>query len=119
MKPLPAEARIANITSKPDWNKHVALCKHCGDTGAVTAMLRRYGEDFIEELAPCPYCQLGYRLEHSHYGTEGYWQGREAYDIKPLYPNGTEVVNQTELRELLKDHLKVAEHTLRDAKNNQ
>lgn len=93
MKALPYEARIPNIDDHPRWRQEVALCEHCGDTGAVVAILRRHLEDFIEEYGPCPYCQQGYNLEFNTkaWGKDGYWQGREHATIQPLYPNGTTV----------------------------
>lgn len=93
MKALPYEARIPNIDDHPKWREEVALCDHCGDTGVVVAMLRRHGEEFIEEMAPCPYCQLGYNTEFktNTWGREGYWQGRSQAALQPMYPNGTKI----------------------------
>lgn len=101
----------------PNWPKSsVVVCSNCQDEGQIIVSYRlpaavtrigkrtvprptdRAPHDKHEEMGPCPYCAMGFRIEfgigvktNSHgepidqwwpnprggpWGTDGYWQGR-------------------------------------------
>lgn len=133
MKAIPAETRIRNRIPPRSLREK---CKWCGDTGNVTIRTRQ--DDFarrvsakgekphyeaatsqpIEEVGPCPFCEMGYDLEFPSqddvktgkrirppWGMDGFWQGRETADVEPLYPTGTTPLpheeNKRHMRELM------------------
>lgn len=130
MKPIPNESRSKNVTGS-------ATCRWCGDDGYVVAFMRPLGqswselsarlgnpnsvprgskknphwlpeEQFFEEMAPCPYCEAGYREEfpvpkssNAHptsppWGPDGFWAPRDYVEIQPLYPKGFHPLSRDE-----------------------
>ncbi len=72
---------------------NVERCEWCEDGWAVVAFRRPFPRETslgLPEYAPCPWCELGARLEfptgevtkkgyppaRAHWGTPGYWQGK-------------------------------------------
>jgi hypothetical protein len=69
-----------------------------------------------EEEGPCPMCQIGYRVEFppaserlldprpGPWGRDGYWRGRDAFDVNPLEKPGSKPLpkpeNARRMREL-------------------
>jgi hypothetical protein len=102
VKLIPNEARSKNVTRHD-------FCSWCADTGYVVAnrrpavasawMKKRelQADGWYEEVAPCPYCEAGYREEFPEpapsnkypsktlWGPDGYWRGIESADLDPLY----------------------------------
>lgn len=73
--------RVRNLTPPKQQRER---CFTCHDEGQVVAATRvetfngRSAE--VEEMGPCPYCELGYKIEYqpgSPWGDAGFWQGRE------------------------------------------
>lgn len=71
-------------------NNRGSACLTCQDGGFVIAQLR-YDQKSrtpkqkvgpFEEMAPCPHCKLGERIEFELYGAEGYWQGRTTEHLR-------------------------------------
>lgn len=80
----------------PNWPWGGPSCTHCGDDGQVLVATRPPG---FEEMAPCPHCVKGYRIEfgfgvkknqreevidawHQNpgggpWGRDGFWRGRD------------------------------------------
>lgn len=111
MKPIPFESRTKNQTERD-------FCRWCGNDGVVVAAVRpvtqtawaktraekktrsEAGATFTppdgavyEEMAPCPYCEVGYKLEFqkdSPWFPDGYWRGRDQVDLQPLHGKADE-----------------------------
>lgn len=98
MKPLPLAARTHNRTQRD-------FCRWCGNDGIVVAQTRNAqagawaiergihppAGSVYEEMAPCPYCELGFKLEFQEKGVwapDGFWRGRDEVDLIPLHPTG-------------------------------
>jgi hypothetical protein len=95
VKPVPNESRHKNVTGEE-------TCRWCADTGYVVVLLRPakaslwaqqrgiQPSGFYEELAPCPYCEAGFREEFPQPGAknkhptsspwrkDGYWARQSA-----------------------------------------
>lgn len=48
-------------------------CRTCCNTGWASVGTSAAG---TEQMAPCPFCEEGRRMELAHYPLPGYWQGR-------------------------------------------
>jgi hypothetical protein len=87
--------RFANVTGH-------AVCPHCVDglalvqTRPATASIvrphgrleRREAQGSYEEYGPCPWCELGFKVEypeekHARAWPLGYWQGRPPVVVDP------------------------------------
>ncbi len=82
MKPLPKEARVQNVTTKPERSK--VMCQYCGDDGQVVVEGPMGGYD--EAYGPCPFCEAGLRFEYANptVWQQGFWQGRDVTpDLQP------------------------------------
>lgn len=120
MKSLPYEARTKNVGAKD-------FCRWCANDGYVVVALRAaepmaplpqckpVGE--YEEMAPCPYCQAGYREEFptpasdnskpvtAPWGPDGFWRGQDLVDLVPLYPSGGVLLSREENRQKWRDEI--------------
>ena len=121
MKALPIEARTKNVGAGAEF------CRWCGNDGYVTVNVRpaeratirpnRDPEGGYDEVAPCPYCQAGYREEfpvpktgNAHptktpWGADGYWRGAETATLQPLYAKGFHPLTKEENRQRWRDEL--------------
>ncbi len=83
------DQRTLNLTGKQ-------FCTRCEDGFAITGT-RQFGDRPMIEYGPCPYCELGARLEFPtgtkgpkgepgakpSWGRDGYWQGRRPDTADP------------------------------------
>jgi hypothetical protein len=125
------EIRFANWEDEAQRKSGRVICRYCFDTGWVmvalrdptpatvvargklvqvqTALERVQTADMTadvdglrhEEMAPCPMCQVGYRVEFPQpsdknpnpgrgpFGEDGYWKGRDAVDLVPMEASGS------------------------------
>lgn len=124
MKAIPYEARTKNVDGHDD-------CRWCASDGYVTVAIRpaagspvrpeckpRTGYGAYDEMAPCPFCQAGYREEFPvprpgnprptkpPWGDDGYWRGRDVGEVvTPLYPAGSKPLSKDENRRRWRDDL--------------
>lgn len=63
-------------------------CGWCGNDGIVFVGWSRCGTD---QMAPCPYCEVGFRAEFGKrvdgrgaWGSDGYWRGRQTGGLERL-----------------------------------
>lgn len=124
MKDVPKDARKRNVTGP-------AECQFCADTGYATVQTRTVmsawalarkppnadgsmpHEGVFEEVAPCPFCEAGFREEFpvpradnkratSPPWRDGYWQGREPVEIEAVGSGSplSQAENARRMREL-------------------
>ena len=74
-------------------------CDWCFDEGLVTVGTRPEGNGHLDMYGPCPYCEIGLKIEFPEksrrppWGPEGYWQGRDPGLTKPK-PEGKPLSKQ-------------------------
>lgn len=120
MKPLPKEARTKNVSEHE-------FCRWCGDSAWVVARLRPavsgywskkrgiQANGWYEELAPCPYCESGYREEFPEpssknphpskppWDSRGYWRDVDEIELEPVFPSGFKPLSAEENARRMRD----------------
>lgn len=85
------DVRVRNYSSD-------AWCGWCSDGGLVEIGTRPEAKGHVPTFAPCPYCEIGARVEFPERSRpvwhDGYWQGRPV-DIGPPPKRGI-MLSQTE-----------------------